>query len=197
MFTFSSLNLSSNQTFFFILNSGNCVGLGNVSELLYHFSLNHLAVHWEQLKLTENFLSLSPSFKPLKCWRFPYLCFKNGGGAFLFPYIICCLVIGFPLFLIELSLGQFSAMGPAHLWANLSPLFKGVSIASVISSTIVGKYRSPSTSLLSFKFSKELLICHLTANLFYCTFFQPSTTIWSLASLLCYYFFCALKALPF
>ncbi|XP_046913168.2 sodium- and chloride-dependent glycine transporter 1 [Dermatophagoides farinae] len=74
------------------------------------------------------------------CWRFPYLCYKNGGGAFLLPYLICCLVIGLPLFLIELGLGQFSAMGPGQLWANLSPLFRGVGLASIISSAIVAIY---------------------------------------------------------
>ncbi|XP_027204167.2 LOW QUALITY PROTEIN: sodium- and chloride-dependent glycine transporter 1-like [Dermatophagoides pteronyssinus] len=74
------------------------------------------------------------------CWRFPYLCYKNGGGAFLLPYLICCLIIGLPLFLIELGLGQFSAMGPGQLWANLSPLFRGVGLASIISSSIVAIY---------------------------------------------------------
>ena len=86
MFTFSSLNLSSNQTFFFILNSGNCVGLGNVSELLYHFSLNHLAVHWEQQpKLTENFLALSFSSNHLSAGVFRTCASKMAAVPSSFP----------------------------------------------------------------------------------------------------------------
>ncbi|RWS24554.1 Sodium- and chloride-dependent glycine transporter 2-like protein, partial [Leptotrombidium deliense] len=73
-------------------------------------------------------------------WRFPYLAYKNGGGAFVIPYIVMVFIIGLPLFLIELSLGQFSALGPAHLYKELCPLLKGVGMASVVASFVVGIY---------------------------------------------------------
>jgi NSS family neurotransmitter:Na+ symporter len=39
-------------------------------------------------------------------WRFPYLTGVNGGGAFVFVYLIICILIGIPLFTMEMSLGR-------------------------------------------------------------------------------------------
>lgn len=39
-------------------------------------------------------------------WRFPYLTGKYGGGAFVFVYVIICILIGIPLFTMEMSLGR-------------------------------------------------------------------------------------------
>lgn len=45
-------------------------------------------------------------------WRFPYLTGQNGGGAFVFVYIICVLFIGIPLLFNEIALGRKSGKNP-------------------------------------------------------------------------------------
>uniref|UniRef100_A0ABM0GMB5 Transporter n=1 Tax=Saccoglossus kowalevskii TaxID=10224 RepID=A0ABM0GMB5_SACKO len=72
-------------------------------------------------------------------WRFPYLCYENGGGAFLIPYIICLLLAGLPLFFFELSLGQFASLGCTGVW-KLCPIFKGLGYGMVILTGMVCIY---------------------------------------------------------
>lgn len=72
-------------------------------------------------------------------WRFPYLAFENGGGAFLIPYLIMLMLAGKPMYFMELALGQFGGSGCFNIW-RLSPLFKGVGAAMVLGSTVVCIY---------------------------------------------------------
>ncbi|XP_035482308.1 sodium- and chloride-dependent GABA transporter ine [Scophthalmus maximus] len=73
-------------------------------------------------------------------WRFPYLCYRSGGGAFLVPYLFMLLVLGIPLLHMELTVGQYTRRGPVHALANVCPLLKGVGMASVAISFILCTY---------------------------------------------------------
>jgi hypothetical protein len=52
-------------------------------------------------KLDFFFSALSFSVGLGAVWRFPYLAFKNGGGAFLIPFLIFLFLFGIPLMYLE------------------------------------------------------------------------------------------------
>uniref|UniRef100_A0A671UEG0 Transporter n=1 Tax=Sparus aurata TaxID=8175 RepID=A0A671UEG0_SPAAU len=72
-------------------------------------------------------------------WRFPYLAYKNGGGAFLIPYFVMLVVTGIPLFFLESAFGQFCSQGPINVWRAV-PLLQGVGIAMLMVTLIVSIY---------------------------------------------------------
>ncbi|GBD99509.1 sodium:neurotransmitter symporter family protein [bacterium BMS3Abin07] len=39
-------------------------------------------------------------------WRFSYMAYENGGGAFLIPYLVALLTAGIPLLLLEFAIGH-------------------------------------------------------------------------------------------
>ncbi|XP_055499430.1 sodium- and chloride-dependent neutral and basic amino acid transporter B(0+)-like isoform X2 [Leucoraja erinacea] len=69
-------------------------------------------------------------------WRFPYLAYRNGGGAFLIPYTVMLALIAMPMFFLETSFGQFASLGPVAVWKAV-PMLQGVGITMVLFSTII------------------------------------------------------------
>ncbi|KAG1653933.1 Sodium- and chloride-dependent GABA transporter ine [Nymphon striatum] len=73
-------------------------------------------------------------------WRFPYLCYKSGGGAFLIPYFITLFLCGIPLLLMEMAIGQYMRFGPIGTLNKVAPIFKGVGVATVVVTFILTTY---------------------------------------------------------
>ncbi|KAF4521704.1 hypothetical protein B566_EDAN013002 [Ephemera danica] len=72
-------------------------------------------------------------------WRFPFTAYKNGGGAFLIPYIIVLVIVGKPFYYMELSLGQFSSVGPVKVW-EVVPALRGVGLGQMLSASALVTY---------------------------------------------------------
>ncbi|HSV97209.1 MAG TPA: sodium-dependent transporter [Spirochaetota bacterium] len=45
-------------------------------------------------------------------WKFPSLVGANGGGAFVFVYLVCILIVGLPIMIAEIVIGRHTAKGP-------------------------------------------------------------------------------------
>lgn len=57
---------------------------------------------------------------------FPVAAYYNGGGSFLFAYIITVVFITRPLYILESTLGQFSGLGSYDLFGLMAPALSGI-----------------------------------------------------------------------
>ena len=92
-------------------------------------------------------------------WRFPYLAQKNGGGAFLIPYLIMLLIEGLPIFLLELTIGQRLRKGSIGAWHRVSPYLGGIGIASAVVSLNVALYYNTVIAWCLYYFGKVSFQC--------------------------------------
>lgn len=81
-------------------------------------------------------------------WRFPYLAYEHGGGAFFIAYFICLCIIGLPLLIMEIGLGQITRFGaPKSLGAiGLNSKFKLIGWLAVLISFGILTYYTVITS---------------------------------------------------
>ena len=63
-------------------------------------------------------------------WKFPALTWKHGGPAFVIGYLIVMLVVGIPMLVLEITLGQKTQFGSAAALRSVHPQFAGVGMAA-------------------------------------------------------------------
>ena len=59
-------------------------------------------------------------------WKFPYITGENGGGAFVFVYLITVLVIGFTLMISEMLIGYLGRKDSVTNFESLAPQHKSL-----------------------------------------------------------------------
>ncbi len=65
-------------------------------------------------------------------WRFPYVAYENGGGAFLIPYFVALIAAGIPLMILEHGLGHKMRGSAPMAFAKISPNWEWVGWWTVI-----------------------------------------------------------------
>lgn len=73
-------------------------------------------------------------------WRFPYIAGTNGGGAFVFLYLIFTFLVGFPVFIAELIIGRKTQKSAVLAYSSLqkgSENWRGLGWFNFLTSLII------------------------------------------------------------
>ena len=73
-------------------------------------------------------------------WRFSYLMFNGGGGAFLLPYLLMNLILIYPSLSLLISKGQNNSKGLLSIYQSLNPKFVGISLSKCFYSLCVSTF---------------------------------------------------------
>jgi NSS family neurotransmitter:Na+ symporter len=73
-------------------------------------------------------------------WGFPYKLYSYGGGAFLIPYIIALILVGFPLLILEFSLGHYTQRAAPDAFRESNKKFEMVGWWGIILGFVIVTY---------------------------------------------------------
>jgi len=77
-------------------------------------------------------------------WRFPYVVGSNGGAIFVITYLLCLLIIGFPVFISEVLIGRTTQQNPSGAFQILgnSRVWGFLGMITVVTGFIVSAFYS-------------------------------------------------------
>ncbi len=73
-------------------------------------------------------------------WRFPYLAAKDGGGIFIFCYIILALTFGFSLLTTEVAIGRKTKQSPLTAYGKINRRWKGIGVLACLVPILILPY---------------------------------------------------------
>lgn len=73
-------------------------------------------------------------------WRFPYLAAKDGGGMFLFIYIVLSVTFGFTLLITEISIGRKTKQSPLTAYGIIKKKWKWMGVVACLVPIIIMPY---------------------------------------------------------
>lgn len=73
-------------------------------------------------------------------WRFPYVSYENGGGAFFIPYLVALATAGFPLLFLDYVVGQKYRGAPPTAYRRMVKSAEGVGWWQVLVCSVIGIY---------------------------------------------------------
>jgi NSS family neurotransmitter:Na+ symporter len=78
-------------------------------------------------------------------WKFPYIAHHNGGGAFVFVYLVAVLLVGLPIIIAEMMLGrhgQHNVFENFKIIAKGNPFWKLIGVLCLFTAALILSYYS-------------------------------------------------------
>ena len=92
-------------------------------------------------------------------WRFPYVAYENGGGAFLIPYLIALLTAGLPLLFLDYVVGQKYRAAPPTAYKRMIKSAEPIGWWQVLVATVIAIYYASvlawASSFMTFSFGQK------------------------------------------
>ncbi|MEW5945000.1 MAG: sodium-dependent transporter, partial [bacterium] len=73
-------------------------------------------------------------------WRFPFICYESGGGAFLIPYFVALFTAGIPLMILEFGLGHMTRASAPVAFRKVKPGFEWIGWMAILVGLFVMSY---------------------------------------------------------
>jgi NSS family neurotransmitter:Na+ symporter len=73
-------------------------------------------------------------------WRFPYMAYENGGGAFFIPYLFAMLTAGIPFMIMEFGMGHKYKGSAPRTFARLNKKYEWLGWFQVLIAAVIAVY---------------------------------------------------------